>query len=152
MEEAGTGDLAEDSARVLRETLGQIGTGVAIEGAFRVEKVGAIEDTPHHVPLGEAQGVIADRVEHAPIDLAHGLGAGGAGRTMPELRRSRCRGCPPRQLLSWSVTQSVVQPDRAEPAIPFRVRHSHLLRPARRKLRHALDVQQPCRCDDGPLG
>ena len=152
MEETGTGDFAQDTARVLRQTPGQIGPGLAIEGAFRVEEVSAIEDATHHIPLGEAEGVITDRVEHAPIDLTMGLGAGGAGRAMPELRRSRGRRCPLGQLLSWSVTQSVVQPDRAEPAIPFGVRHSHLLRPARRELRHPLDVQQPCRCDDGPLG
>jgi hypothetical protein len=151
MEEAGAGDFPEDSARIPRQPLGQLGAGLAVELAPGVEKVGAIKDSPHHVPLGEAQGVIPDSVEHAPIDLAFRFGTGRAGRAMPELRRSR-RGCPLGELLRWCVTQRIVQPDCAEPTIPFRVRHSHLLCPAGRKLCYALDVLQPCRCDDGPLG
>jgi len=99
MEEAGTGDFPEDSTRVFRQTLGQLGAGLAVELALRIEKVGAIEDTPHHVPLGEADGVIPDRVEHAPIDLALRLGMGSAGRAMPEPLRSGRGGCPLRELL-----------------------------------------------------
>lgn len=152
MKEAGAGDFAEDSAQVFRQTIGQLGPGLAVEPPLRVEKVGAIEDAPHHVPLGEAHGVIPNRVEYPPVDLALRLGMGGAGRPMPQLLRSGRCGGPLGQLLRRGVTQSIVQPDGAKPAIPFRIRHSHLLRPAGRELGHSLDVLQPSRCDDGPLG
>ena len=152
MEKTGTGDVSEDPAQVPRQTLGQLGPRLAVEGALRVEKVGAIEDTPHHVPLGQAEGMIPHRVEHAAVDLAFRLGAGGAGRTMPELLRSGRSGRPLSQLLRRRVPQGVVQPDGAQPAIPLRIRHAHLLRPVRREQRHALDVLHPTRCDDGPLG
>jgi hypothetical protein len=152
MEEAGAGDFPKDSARVLRQTLGQLDAGLAIKLAPRIEKVGAIKDAPNHVPLGEAQRVIPDRVEHAPIDLTLRLCMGSAGRAMPELLRSGRGGGPLRELFRRGVTHGVVQPYRTKPPIPFGIRDSHLLRPARRKLRHALDVLQPCRCDDGPLG
>jgi hypothetical protein len=130
MEEAGTGDFSEDSARVVRQTLGQFGAGLAVEPALRIEKVGAIEDAPYHVPLRKAEGVIPDRVEHAPIDLALGFGLGRAGRSMPELLGAGRGGSPLCELLRGGVTQSVVQPDCAKPAIPFGIRYSHLLRPA----------------------
>ena len=140
MEEAGAGDFPEDSARIVRQTLGQRGAGLTVKLAFRIEKVGAIENAPHHVPLGEADRVVPDRVEHAAIDLSLCLGMSGTGWSMPELLRSRCGSGPPRKLLGRGVAQRVVQPDRPQPPIPFGVRHPHLLRPAGRKLRHPLDV------------
>lgn len=152
MKEAGAGDFAEDSTRVLWQTLGQLCPGLAVEPPLGVEKVGAIEYTPHHVPLGEAQGVIPNRVEHSPVELAFCLGASGTGRPMPQLLRPGSRRGPLGQLLQRGIAQGIVQPDGAKPAVPFRMRHSHQLRPAGRKLGHSLDVVQPSRCDDGPLG
>ena len=152
MKEAGAGDFAEDFTRVLRQTLGQLGPGLAVERPLRVEKVRAIEDAPYHVPLGETQGVIPNRVEYPPVDLTLRLGAGGTGGPMPQLLRSGgCRG-PLGQLLRRRIAQGIVQPDGAKPAVPFRVRYAHQLRPAGRELGHSLDVVQPSRCDDGPLG
>jgi hypothetical protein len=103
MEETGAGDFPEDSGRVLRQALRQLSAGLAVERALRIEKVGAIEDAPHHVPLGEAYRVIPDRIEYAPIDLALRLGVRRAGWSMPELLWPRRGGGPLRQFLRWGV-------------------------------------------------
>ena len=104
MKEAGAGDFAEDFPRVLRQTLGQLGPRRAVERPLRVEKVGAIEDAPHHVPLGEAQGMIPNRVEYPPVDLTLRLGAGGTGGPMPQLLRSGGCGGPLGQLLRRRIS------------------------------------------------
>ena len=54
MEEAGPGDFPENPARVLGKALDQLRARLAIEAALRVEKVRAIQDAPHHVPLRQA--------------------------------------------------------------------------------------------------
>ena len=54
MEEAGPGDFPENPPGVLGKALDQLRARLAIEAALRVEKVRAIQDAPHHVPLGQA--------------------------------------------------------------------------------------------------
>lgn len=152
MQEARAGDLSKDSTRISRQPFRQRSARFAVEWAPRVQEVGTIKDSAHHVPLGQADGVIADRIEHTSVNLALRLGLCGAGRSMPELRRSRCGGGPPGQLVRRRVPQRIMEPDRAKPAISFRVRHSDLLRPTGGELSHALNVVDSFRCDDGPLG
>jgi hypothetical protein len=99
MEEAGASDFAEHSARISGQALGQLGAAIAVELALGIEKVGTIENPAHHVPLGEADGVVPDGIEHAPVDLALCLGMGGTGGAMPELPGTGTGGCPLGELL-----------------------------------------------------
>jgi hypothetical protein len=152
VQEARAGDFAKDATRVARQALRQRGAGLAVELALRVEEVGTIKDSANHVPLGQADGVIANRVEHTSVDLALRLGMCGAGRSVPQLRWSGGSDSPPGQLLERSIAQCIMKPDRAKPAIPFRVGDSHLLCPTGCELGHTLNVVDSFRCDDGPLG
>ena len=83
MQEASAGDFAKDATRVSRQPLRQRSSSLAVELARRVQEVGTVEDSPHHVPLRQADGVIADRIEYTAVDLALRLGMCGAGRSMP---------------------------------------------------------------------
>jgi hypothetical protein len=84
VEDAGAGDFTEDTSRVPGEALGKLGACLPIERALRIQIVGAVEDTPYHVPFSESHGVIPDRVQHAAVNLSFRLGVGRARRAMPE--------------------------------------------------------------------
>ena len=145
-------DLPEYAARISRQQLGQFGAVALVECASWIKVIGAVEDAPHHVPFGQAEGVVSHRVEHAPVVLSFRPGVSRAGRPMLQTRRSRRAGCPLGEILWRRVPQRVVQPHRAQPPVALGIRHPHPLCPIRRQLGHALDVAQPLRCDDGPLG
>jgi hypothetical protein len=55
MNEAAPSDLPQDAARITGELFRERGTPLPIEGAARLEVIGAIEDSPDHVPFGQTQ-------------------------------------------------------------------------------------------------
>jgi hypothetical protein len=152
VEDTGTGDFAENTARVLRQSLSQIGPSLRIERSIGIEIISAVEDSPNHVPLGETNGVVSDRVQHTTVDFSLGLGVSSACRAMPEGRRPRRTGGPFCELLDRRISQSVMQPHSTKPTVPLGIRYSHLFRPPSGELCYPLDMVEPCRCDDGPLG
>jgi hypothetical protein len=151
MNETRPRDLPEYAARILRQHFGQLGTPLLIERASGIKVIGTVEDAPHHIPFGEAEGVVSHCVEHPPVRLPLRPCARRAGGSMLQARRSRGDGCPLSESFWRCVPQCVVQPHRAQPPVALGIRHSHPLRPIRRQFGHALDVAQPLRCDDGPL-
>lgn len=98
MEQPGTGHFTQHRTGVERKPCGQLGSALAIEGAPRVEIVGAVQDPPHHVPFGQTKRVIAYGIEHAAIPLAFGPCPRGTGRPVPKLGRARIIGGPAIQL------------------------------------------------------
>ena len=72
----------------------ELGTPLALVLAAGLQVVGTVEHPPHHVPLRQADRVIAHGVEHAAVGLALGLGAGGAGGAVAQLRRARASTAP----------------------------------------------------------
>ena len=83
MEDTRPRDFPENTAEVSRQTFRELRTCGTIEGPFRIEKVGTVEDAPYHIPLRQADRVIPHRIQHAPVDLSLCLGVGGAGGAMP---------------------------------------------------------------------
>ena len=85
MKEAGTGDFQEDSTGIIGQSFGELGPAFLLEGPGRVEKVGAVQNSSHHVPLGQSQRMVAYGIEHSAVVLAIGSGPGGAGGSMLQL-------------------------------------------------------------------
>jgi hypothetical protein len=83
VEDTGTSDFTENTTGIMRKSLSEVGTCLAGEGAVGIEIVGTIEDPSDHVPLGQTNRVIADRIEHATIHFS------------VSLRMSRARGAVP---------------------------------------------------------
>ena len=152
MRKARPGHGAQHPAGIGRELLGQLGALLPVEGTSRFEIIGAVQDPPDHVPLGEPEGMIAHGIEHAAVRLAFGPRMCGAGGAVLQRGWPRTVGSPLCQLLRSGIAQGIVEPDGTEPAVPFRVRYADGLGPARGQLRDALNVPQAFRCDDGPLG
>jgi hypothetical protein len=55
MNETGSSDLPQDPAGITGELFRERGTPLPIEGAARLEVIGAIENPPDHVPFGQTQ-------------------------------------------------------------------------------------------------
>jgi len=140
--ESGTGDFTEDPTRIRGQTLRQLRPVFPLERPTWLQIIGTIEYPAHHVPLGQPQGMVSNCIEHASVVLAQSPGPRRAGRSMAELGRSRRVSGPLLQLGSGCVAQGVMQPYRAQPAVPLRVRHAQLLGPGRGQLRYPLDVLQ----------
>jgi hypothetical protein len=62
VEDPGAGNFAQHASGVRGQALGQRATCFTIELPLRVEKIGTVEYSPHHVPFGETDGVIPNRV------------------------------------------------------------------------------------------
>jgi hypothetical protein len=124
VEDTGPSDFAENAAGVTRESLGHVGPSLLGERALGIEEISTIEDSSDHIPLGEANGVIPDRIEHAPVHFSLGLGVRGTGRAVPKRGRTRRTGGPFRELLRRCVSQSVVQPHGTKPTVSLGIRHS----------------------------
>lgn len=95
--------------------------------------------------------MVAYGIEYAAVDFTFRLRPSCAGWPVTELGWTRSAPCPLLQLACRRVAQSIVQPDRAQPPIALGVGHANLLGPVSGELRHALNVFQARRRDDGPL-
>jgi hypothetical protein len=80
--------------RLAGQALSQFGPPLAIVWAARLEVVGTIKDSPHHIPLGETDRMIADRIQYPAVIFAFRSGTGRAGGTVAKLRRPRRVGGP----------------------------------------------------------
>ncbi len=129
MSEAGTGNFTQYTPRIGRKLCRQLGSSFAIEGPSRLEVVGTVKDAPDHVPLAQPQRVIAYGVEDSAVILSLRARPGCASGSMPELGRSGTVGSPTLQFRCRRIAHCVVQPNRAEPAVPLGIRYAKPFRP-----------------------
>ena len=83
MEDTRSRDFPENITGVSRQAFRELHACGTIEGPFRVEKIGTVEDAPYHIPLRQADRVIPHRIQHAPVNLSLCFGVGGTGGAMP---------------------------------------------------------------------
>jgi hypothetical protein len=55
MNETASSNLPQDATRITGELFRERGTPIPIEGAARLEVIGAIENPPDHVPFRQTQ-------------------------------------------------------------------------------------------------
>jgi hypothetical protein len=75
MDESSAGYFAQNQLWFAWQALGEYGSPFAIKGSSRLEVIRTIENSSHHVPLGEADGVITDGIQHAAVILTLGPGS-----------------------------------------------------------------------------
>lgn len=84
MKDPGAGNLAQHASGIGGQALSERAASFAIELPIGIQKVCTVKDAPHHVPFGETNRVIPDRVENSAVDFAFGFRVSRAGRSMPE--------------------------------------------------------------------
>jgi hypothetical protein len=151
MEETRARNFPEDPYGIGRQPVSQLGTLLPLECSAGLQIVGTIQYPPHHVPLGESEGVVPDGIEDAAIVLAFGTGPRRAGWTVAQLGWTRAIVGPPGQLLWRGVAQGIVKPDRPQPPVALRIGHPELLGPGRRQTGYPMDVLQSLRRDHRPF-
>ena len=69
MEETGARHFTENSPGVTGKPLSQFRPLLPLERSPGFQIIRTIEDPAHHVPLGQSQGVVPYRIEHADFEL-----------------------------------------------------------------------------------
>ena len=85
MKETGTSDLPQHIAWLQRQTRSQLGAPLPLEAASGLQKVCAVENSTHHIPLCQTEGVVPHRVKHSTVGLAFGPGPSGTRGTVAKL-------------------------------------------------------------------
>ena len=83
MKDTRSRDFPENTTRVSRQAFRELRACGTIEGPFRIEKIGTVEDASYHIPLRKADRVVPHRIQHTPVDLCLCLGVGRTCGTMP---------------------------------------------------------------------
>jgi hypothetical protein len=84
VKDPGAGNFAQHASGIRGQALGERASSFTIELSLGIEKVCTVEYSAYHIPFGETNRVVPDRVENSAVDLSFCFRMCCAGRSVPE--------------------------------------------------------------------